>query len=71
MSNLFISLECRVVRAEAILPENTLGYLQVFLDGGLNQQRMGVSNMTRAYSITETLLIQYNSFYSSTILYLY
>lgn len=62
MNNLFISLACCVLCAEAILPENTLGYLQVFLDGGLNQQRMGVSNVTSAYSITETLLIPYNSF---------
>ena len=28
----------------AVLPKKSQGYVQVFLDGGLNQQRMGVSN---------------------------
>ena len=27
---------------KAALPEKSEGYIQVFLDGGLNQQRMGV-----------------------------
>lgn len=27
-----------------LVPENSSGYIQVFLDGGLNQQKMGVSN---------------------------
>jgi hypothetical protein len=26
----------------AALPEKSRGYIQVFLDGGLNQQKMGV-----------------------------
>lgn len=29
-------------RFHAALPEKSEGYIQVFLDGGLNQQRMGV-----------------------------
>ena len=32
----------------AALPEKSEGYLQVFLDGGLNQQRMGVG-VNRAF----------------------
>lgn len=35
---LFFSPSCG-----AALPEKSQGYIQVFLDGGLNQQRMGVS----------------------------
>lgn len=34
----FFSPSCGVA-----LPEKSQGYIQVFLDGGLNQQRMGVS----------------------------
>lgn len=30
---------------EAALPQKSQGYIQVFLDGGLNQQRMGVGTL--------------------------
>lgn len=33
---------CRGTICFAALPEKSEGYIQVFLDGGLNQQRMGV-----------------------------
>lgn len=30
---------------KSVLPRKSQGYIQVFLDGGLNQQRMGVGDL--------------------------
>lgn len=42
---------------QADLPEKSEGYIQVFLDGGLNQQRMGVSFKNFSSQYTGNFLV--------------
>ncbi|KAJ7943727.1 O-fucosyltransferase [Quillaja saponaria] len=66
ISDLWSSLDnqgwrtCAESRNVASLPEKSKGYIQVFLDGGLNQQRMGICDAVAiAKVLNATLVIPY------------
>ncbi|XP_061349987.1 O-fucosyltransferase 39 isoform X2 [Gastrolobium bilobum] len=51
---------CAESRKKPTLPEKSEGYIQVFLDGGLNQQRMGICDAVAVAKILNaTLVIPY------------
>lgn len=48
---------CSSFKTNPFLPEKSQGYIQVFLDGGLNQQRMGICDAVAVAKILNATLV--------------